>query len=324
MNADIQSLLAQAGINEPDPVLEPFASGGNNHVYRVYAGGQVLALKKYKMADLDKRDRLGAEWEFLRSVRNTMLPVPKPLAMDREQGLALYTFIEGRKLSVEEVSVDHVQQAGSFIKRLNDFKVRKLGMKLGNASEAQFSAQGHFEMLQSRLEKVKSFLIDKSFYKTLEDAILIWRVKTESQFKDLGIGVHDDLPTADRCLSPSDFGFHNALEKDGKLTFIDFEYAGWDDPAKLASDFFFQPDVPVDEKYYDGFVDSVLSYVPDNLKEVHKRRIEILRPAFGLKWCCIILNPFDPNWKTGIYGDLDQLRATRFNAAQKLLERLKI
>ena len=40
------------------------------------------------------------------------------------------------------------------------------------------------------------------------------------------------------CISPSDFGFHNALLKsNGDIKFIDFEYAGFDDPAKITSHF---------------------------------------------------------------------------------------
>ena len=42
---------------------------------------------------------------------------------------------------------------------------------------------------------------------------------------------------AQRALSPSDFGLHNALRgQDGQLRFVDFEYFGWDDPVKLVSD----------------------------------------------------------------------------------------
>ena len=53
------------------------------------------------------------------------------------------------------------------------------------------------------------------------------------------------LGEADRVVSPSDFGFHNALRtEDGRLAFLDFEYAGWDDPAKLVCDFELQPAVP--------------------------------------------------------------------------------
>ena len=49
----------------------------------------------------------------------------------------------------------------------------------------------------------------------------------------MGLSMSAALPKETRCLSPSDFGFHNALlEATGKLRFVDFEYAGWDDPAK--------------------------------------------------------------------------------------------
>ena len=62
------------------------------------------------------------------------------------------------------------------------------------------------------------------------------------------------LDTQESVLSPSDFGFHNALlGPDGKLCFIDFEYAGWDDPAKLICDFFCQPQTPVPQAHL-GFI----------------------------------------------------------------------
>ncbi|HRD75978.1 MAG TPA: aminoglycoside phosphotransferase family protein, partial [Hyphomicrobiaceae bacterium] len=58
----------------------------------------------------------------------------------------------------------------------------------------------------------------------------------------------------EQCLSPSDFGFHNALSDAGRVTFIDFEYAGRDDPAKLASDFCCQPEIPVPAEQHEAFV----------------------------------------------------------------------
>ena len=45
-----------------------------------------------------------------------------------------------------------------------------------------------------------------------------------------------------QVFSPSDFGFHNTiLEDDGDLKFLDFEYFGRDDPAKLMADFIWHP-----------------------------------------------------------------------------------
>src|SRR5581483_2047702 len=101
------------------------------------------------------------------------------------------------------------------------------------------------------------------------------------------------IPRAARCISPSDFGFHNALLKpDGKLCFIDFEYAGWDDPAKTVCDFFCQPSVPVDRKHLGRFVEGIIPGFQD--PERLEQRIRALLPVYGIKWCCILLNEFLP------------------------------
>ena len=64
--------------------------------------------------------------------------------------------------------------------------------------------------------------------------------------RDAGLSIDRALRADECCLSPSDFGFHNALvDERAGLTFLDFEYAGRDDPAKLVSDFFCQPEIPV-------------------------------------------------------------------------------
>jgi thiamine kinase-like enzyme len=53
------------------------------------------------------------------------------------------------------------------------------------------------------------------------------------------VEIEKELDPGDRRLSPSDFGFHNIIViSDWMLKFIHFEYAGWDDPAKMVCDFF--------------------------------------------------------------------------------------
>jgi hypothetical protein len=95
------------------------------------------------------------------------------------------------------------------------------------------------------------------------------------------------------CLSPSDFGFHNALaDDDGRVTFLDFEYAGRDDPAKLVSDFFCQPEIPVPLSYHASF----LMRLADGLEldDAGRARCRILLDAYRIKWSCILLNDFLP------------------------------
>jgi hypothetical protein len=93
------------------------------------------------------------------------------------------------------------------------------------------------------------------------------------------------------CVSPSDFGFHNALfDAAGRATFIDFEYAGRDDPGKLACDFFCQPEVPVPLVFFDDFLDAIEA--PLRLDADDLWRCRALLPAYRIKWVCIILNEF--------------------------------
>ena len=75
-----------------------------------------------------------------------------------------------------------------------------------------------------------------------------------------GAGLRNELGPRARCLSPSDFGFHNAIRRaSGELCFIDFEYAGQDDPAKMACDFLCQPEVPVPDACRERFLDAALA-----------------------------------------------------------------
>jgi hypothetical protein len=101
------------------------------------------------------------------------------------------------------------------------------------------------------------------------------------------------LAPAQRCVSPSDFGFHNALaEANGNIRFLDFEYAGWDDPAKTAGDFFAQLALPVPAEFFERFVAEIMQDFKD--AERSSARARLLRPTYQIKWCCIALNVFLP------------------------------
>ncbi|MGC2778670.1 MAG: aminoglycoside phosphotransferase family protein, partial [Bradyrhizobium sp.] len=108
-----------------------------------------------------------------------------------------------------------------------------------------------------------------------------------------GLAMDAAIPADQSCLSPSDFGFHNALIDDaGKLTFLDFEYAGRDDPAKLVSDFFCQPEVPVPLALHGHFIDRLSEGL--GLDAASMARCRLLLDAYQIKWTCIILNDFLP------------------------------
>jgi hypothetical protein len=102
-----------------------------------------------------------------------------------------------------------------------------------------------------------------------------------------------ELDQAMRILSPSDFGFHNSLRKaDGSLVFLDFEYAGWDDPAKLVCDLANQPDRPLSLLEAEPCSSSLVEWLGG--ADFLRSRFRILAPLYQVKWACIVLNDFLP------------------------------
>ena len=114
-----------------------------------------------------------------------------------------------------------------------------------------------------------------------------------SRLSALGKSPDDVLDFEERTLSPSDFGFHNCIRQpDGRLVFVDFEYLGWDDPAKMASDFLLHPAMNLDFPLKQRFLKNILNGFAS--QPGLEGRIKTVYPLFGLKWCLILLNEFLP------------------------------
>ena len=79
----------------------------------------------------------------------------------------------------------------------------------------------------------------------------------------------------------------------GVLFFLDFEYSGWDDPAKLLADFFHHvgQNVAWEHKWY------LLEQFAAHRKQDPNflRRWETVIDLIGLEWVLIVLNVADPN-----------------------------
>ncbi len=293
-------LAMQAGLPAPR-AIERLEGGRNNRVFRVtLQSGRTVILKHYYRDALDKRDRLGAEWAFTgfaweRGIRE----VPCPLAMDRERSSGLYSYIEGRKLAAGAVDDAKIEAALRFIERLNAAP-RSLA-SLANASEACFTIAGHLAMIEGRVRRLDRIDAAAPLHQAAEDFVAnrlkpLWASVREAILLDcarLGLSIDAELAEEDRCASPSDFGFHNALvDESGRVGFFDFEYAGQDDPAKLIADFFCQPQIPVPLAYFDRFTDQVMQAL--GLGPPHRDRARLLLDAYRVKWLCIMLNDFVP------------------------------
>ena len=302
LTARVVELLASGKGSTGDLTVKPCAVGGNNRVFIVTTGGTTLIAKWYFSHPSDTRDRLKAEFSFLSYAAQIGIDcVPRPISCDPERNIGLYEFIDGSKLASSQITEHHIDQAITFFLRLNDLSCVLFAEGLPVASEGCFSIADHFLLIDGRIDRLAAInprsRIDAEAADFVTILLASWqRLKTRivGQAQKLGIGLDTKLPKEERCFSPSDFGFHNALLRpSGDICFIDFEYAGWDDPAKMAGDFFCHPAIPVNTVHFDRFVDVTMRF--SRRADALIDRVRLLFPVFQTKWCCIILNDFLPD-----------------------------
>lgn len=329
-------LITAAGFHD-EFSLHEIRGGANNRVFRVDLNGSWLLLKAYFQHPDDPRDRPGAEFAFSRFAwDNGVRCMPKPLACDIRNHLGLYEFVEGHQLLPHEVTKDFIYQALNFYSELNYHKQLPGALVLPKASEACFTIADHLQCVERRLQNLRNL---DDYSKINREAAHFIRGELSKAWigvadsvqrhaRESGISLDKEITKQDKCLSPSDFGFHNAiLSTDGHLRFIDFEYAGWDDPAKMACDFFCQPAVPVSLEYYDLFVEKVVKDLSE--PEKHLKRFTHLFPVYQIKWCCIILNDFLPMGRERHYfthnsDDQDEQKERQLQKARQTLQKLSV
>ena len=254
--------------------------GGNNRIYRVETGTGPVALKGYDAADGDRRDRLGVEWAALDLI-SRHLPgcVPRPLARAPESRWAAYEWIEGSP--IESPRFEDVDGAIGFVAALQELRGLPEAATMPLASEACTSLDELCRQVERRLDRLTGI-------PDLEEFL----AGVRARFDTLR-GSGPELPRVHQILSPSDFGFHNAIRRtDGRLVFIDFEYFGWDDPAKLASDIHWHPGMALgaaDRERFKTGLAHIFRADPG-----YERRLAAYRPLIGLRWCLILLNEFLP------------------------------
>ncbi len=304
------TFLKEAGIFSPPTACTPMTGGANNRVFRLdFENDPSLILKSYFQHPLDPRARLKAEFEFLKFAMEQGIDcLPKPLYQNAKKNIALYSYIKGAPATALDANASFVSASANFLCALN--RNKKEGKHLAFASENCSTVEDYFLAVERRLLKLLA-VPEPSLQKFLHTELLPqWSRIKEAQCKT---ALQVLSPSAeDFILTPSDFGLHNALiypnnlksffldcanssgcsdiSATKKYCFIDFEYAGWDDPVKTMCDFFLQPKIPIPHSYFNMFAEQVASL--SHHKDKTLERAKVMFPVCKIKWCCIILNVF--------------------------------
>jgi hypothetical protein len=289
-------------------------------------------LKNYFHSPSDPRDRFGAERAFYELLKSQGIRrAPEPLGWNAELRLGLFTLLSGRKLFPAEVDENRVREAVEFALEINAARHSPAAQAMRQASEACFALAQHIATVERRVQRLDEIApqgelaseVSAFVHSELEPAWQRVRARIAGQTV---AELNDELPANARCVSPSDFGFHNTLlVADGRLRFIDFEYAGWDDPAKLVCDFFCQPELSVDIRHWDAVV-RPLDRLFGSSAGLPARAARLL-PAYQIKWCCILLNEYlqadSARRRFAAGGEVAGRKARQLAKARELLARIR-
>lgn len=288
--------------------LEEVDGAGNHRVFRVDGrNGSRFALKTYFAGGHDGCERLNAEFGGLSYLwQGGVRSIPQPMAADRSARCALFGWVDGEP--VGKPTKADIDTAADFVGDLHALAHEGEGTaSLPLAREACLSPDELFRQIaarRSRLAREGAFRGDLAAFlrDPFDDTLSVTWARVRDGLADKGIPQSKDLAEEFRTLSPSDFGFHNAVRgTDGQLVFCDFEYFGWDDPVKLVADFVLHPAMKLTKAHAARFERRATSIFEDDPQ--FATRLRLLKPLYALRWAMIVLNEFLPEkWAQRAYA----------------------
>ena len=296
--------------------------GINNRVYRCGEGVESYVIKAYEPAECGKRDRMKSEVDFL-SYALIVAPqfVPRLHFCDWDRRCVVLEHLNGNSYAEGSApTATDLEAAVAFFRLLNaEIELARKWIEM-DASEGFLSLRAHLANVKDRINSMCVDHLPKAYQDAARDLLL--RIKEASEVIHIqtevliasGV-VSDGINASERCVSPSDFGFHNAIRTSKGVKFFDFEFAGLDDPVKAAVDFALQPRVPV------RVMESpLLLAMGQHGYKVNRHRLEALGLILRLKWTAIILAILQPVRMTKLLAntistDVKQLTDERLTRA---------
>jgi len=265
--------------------------GENSSSYKVITENNNYALKIYPENIVNNRNRIKSELEFLVFLKKFKFKtVPNPVIWDKKNKWLLLSWMDGEKIS--SPNKRHCELFINFLQEIQLYKKSKHTKNISNASEACFNLEEHINHVKFRVNFLLDNLMQLSNFNIKIPSKIIFFIR--ELYKQLKIIEETEIiktnrkMTIEKILSPSDVGFHNILIDGNKMNFIDFEYAGWDDPSKLICDLILQPDhnIPIKNIH---ILNRLINkeFLPDDFII----RIPIMLKLYRIKWIIIILNP---------------------------------
>ncbi|MDA8675838.1 aminoglycoside phosphotransferase family protein [Alphaproteobacteria bacterium] len=277
--------------------LTQIQNGRNSCVFTINtAAGSPFVVKFYPDRQKDSRERLHNEVTALDIIKHIQ-PEIKTIKADYNLDIGIFSRIDGQKIEIP--NDDDINSMLNFVDSLFDLSKSTPYSAIGLASESCLCAKDILMQIDRRIAIYSKY--DHPLLKDIMKKIKICFERVKNHV--LSIWPNNSISTLlsknNLIISPSDFGFHNAIrDVKGKIIFLDFEYFGWDDPVKLCIDTILHPGMHLahDQKVYIAYhFHHLCDGDPD-----FKVRFQAAWPLYRLRWGLILLNSLQQKNVNGI------------------------
>lgn len=276
-----------------DEVIVPITNNGNNNLFVLSANKDKYLLKKFTV---DQFQRIEREVEFYNYLKkNNISNTSELIDFSFKSNYLILSFLQNGKNNHLTINEDLISQYAHFINVINSFN--DLDNYKLKANDSFFSVSSYKKLIEKKINTYKNNISDYGI--ELQNNI----IRLDELYKKIikNIDKHS-FSFSHKFLSPSDVGFHNSILIKNSLFFVDFEYAGLDNPFKMVSDFILQPRYLISKIQAKEFLND-LSFVDNEFKQ----KLDIIFPLFVIKWILIFYNFLDPRNKIK-YKDYDQIK----------------
>lgn len=276
--------------------IQKINKGANNRIYKVSSKDEnSFIFKEYFSDDRNRLNREYNAFDFLHKIGVNDVPIS--IAKDEKNNFALYNYVAGEIIKPNQLTHSHIDKILLFVTKIQSISPNTVGENFQDAIFATNSFQEFIETIQFRINRFTSYLsfedISQSIKSLIKHDDLCSRLneqisKFEKEVPEI-IQKEKSLSLNDKRLSPVDFGPHNMIvDVNNNISFIDFEYFGWDDPVKLIPNLIYhegsrglQPEIAryLLEKYL-----SISSSQPQIVD-----RIDIALQLAAMDWLSILL-----------------------------------
>ena len=265
------------------------AHGVNSGVYLVERASERWVLKLYgaKRGVADPL-RLQREVAMYRHVEQIGIQcAPKLVSYNEEIQASLLTFAEGKATPVQGAGNSWHIAAIDFVTAIQSGTTAMTSGTFPRGADSCQSVMDHLINVDRRIEGVGPYVFAAAEEFHYDQIVPTWHAIR----KWANTRITDEWPElVPQMVSPGDLGPHNSVVSGpGAFVFLDFEYAGWDDPVKFLCDLEFQPSNHVSETQMARWGLEVRSYKEEIF---FHERYRCMRPVHAVKWASIVLNPF--------------------------------